>query len=105
MPRLGLAFSVGGRLKRFSCFIDALPFVGCSSTEFCLLNLLTMLLTFPLDGFVLPSVSPGGGEQAGVDGFGGTSGLGLTSDLGDTGDAGCWDASCTDMVDGGGLLF
>lgn len=92
LKRPGLGFIVGGLLNRLFevCFV--VPLVGCSSAVFflasCLLNLFTMLLTFPPESLKVLPLSPKGGEPGWCDGFGGISGLSLHSDLTDDGDVG-----------------
>lgn len=104
--RLGLGLTGGGLFKRLLGVTSAVPLVGCSSgAESCLLNLFTILLTFPAESFLLLPVSSGGGKQACVEGFGGISGFDLPSCLRYKGSVGCWDASSTDMVGGGGFLL
>ncbi|KAG7243417.1 hypothetical protein INR49_011874 [Caranx melampygus] len=87
--RFGLGFMVGALLNRECDLCPVVPLVGLASGRFdtdpWLLNLLTILLTFPL---LLP-LSPRGGELAWVVGFGGISGLGLGSGLQCNGDSAC----------------
>lgn len=100
--RPGLGFMVGGLLNRLLGVRSEVPLVGCSPGSFgsdsCLLNLFTILLTFPPEALVLLPLSPRGGELVCVDGFGGISGLCLASGLRGKGNVGRWDASWTDIV-------
>lgn len=104
MARLGFGFIVGGLLNLPPALNSAVPLLGFSPDSFgtcsCMLNLFTILLTFPSERLVLLSASPGGGELVCVDGFGGISGLGLASGLTSTGDEARGGASWTDMVTG-----
>lgn len=104
LARPGFGFIVGGLFNLSPALNSAVPLLGFSPDSFgtcsCVLNLFTILLTFPSERLVLLPLSPGGGELGCVDGFGGISGLGLASGLTSTGDEARWGASWTDMVTG-----
>lgn len=101
LARPGLGFTVGGLLKRLTGVPSAVPLMGRSPCSFSfLLNLFTILLTFPSERLMMLPVSPTGAELDCDDGFGGISGLGLASGLRSKGDVARWDASWMDMVTG-----
>ena len=102
LVRPGLGFMVGGLLNRLLGVRSEVPLVECSlgsfSADSCLLNLFTILLTFPPERLVPPPLSPRGGELVCADGFGGMFGLCLASGLRGKVNVGSWDASWTDIV-------
>lgn len=103
LARRGLGLTTGGPLKRLEEMASARPSPGCSACSLCscLLNLLTMLFTFPSEGAVMLSGGFRGGEvDSGSDGLGGISGLGLASSLMATGEGPRWGPSWVDMAAG-----
>lgn len=102
LARHGLGFVVGGLLKRLTEVTSATPLLGWTpcSLCFCLLNLLTMLFTFPSETVTMLSELSRGGEVDRIEGFGGISGLGFASGLRGMGEGTHWDVSWMDIVAG-----
>lgn len=102
LVRRGLGFVVGGLLKCLMEVTSATPLLGWSPFLLCscLLNLLTMLFTFPSETVTMLSESSRGGEVDCIEGFGGISGLGFASGLRGMGEGPRWDASWMDIVAG-----